>query len=282
LKRLDIGGGEIEFADLPARPGRESGPALVFLHEGLGSVGLWRSFPEIVAGRTELRTITWSRHGYGGSDVVERARRVRYMHDEALEVLPALLSALDVGASVLIGHSDGASIALIHAGAAARGAAGTGGGAAGAIGGAGGAIGGAGGARPVLGVVALAPHVFVEARAVESIEAARNDYAAGDLRARLDCHHADPDAAFWGWNDIWLSPQFRSWNIEEYLPGIRCQVLLVQCEDDQYGTLEQLDRIERGLGGPSVRMVFPTGGHSPHLSHPEAVAGGIAAFVAGI
>ena len=257
MNRLVVGGGEVEYADVPARPGREAGPTLVFLHEGLGSARLWRSFPEAVAASTGLRTVTWSRHGYGSSDVLERQRTVNYMHDEALRVLPELLSDLDVGSSVLIGHSDGASIALIHAGGPAT------------------------TAHPVLGVVALAPHVFVEDRSVESIEAARNRYLAGDLRARLDRHHADTDAAFWGWNDIWLSPEFRSWSIEEYLTGISCPVLLVQCQDDTYGSLEQLDRIERGVRGPSTRLVFPVGGHSPHLSHSAEVAGAVADFVAG-
>ena len=239
MNRLFVGGGEVEYADRPARPGHEAGPTLLFLHEGLGSARLWRSFPETVAARTGLRAVTWSRHGYGTSDILERKRTVRYMHDEALHFLPDLMAGLDVGASVLIGHSDGASIALIHAGGAVT----TG--------------------RPVLGVVALAPHVFVEHQAVESIEAARNRYLAGDLRARLDRYHADTDAAFWGWNDIWLDPEFRAWNIEEYLPAISCPVLLMQCRDDPYGTVEQLDRIERGVSGPATRLVFPAGGHSP-------------------
>ncbi len=230
----------------------------MLLHEGLGSARLWRSFPETLAARTGLRTVTWSRHGYGASDVLERKRTVRYMHEEALHVLPDLFATLEVGASVLIGHSDGASIALIHAGGAAA----TG--------------------RPVLGVVTLAPHVFVEDQSVESIQAARRQYLAGDLRARLDRHHADTDATFWGWNDIWLSREFRAWSIEEYLPAISCPVLLIQCEDDPYGTLEQLDRIERGLGGPSSRLVFPAGGHAPHLSHSEAVAGTVARFVSSL
>jgi pimeloyl-ACP methyl ester carboxylesterase len=255
VNRLVVGGGEVEYADVPARPGYEAGPTLVFLHEGLGSARLWRSFPEAVAARTGLRTVTWSRHGYGSSDVLERTRTVRYLHDEASEVLPELMSGLELGASVLVGHSDGASIALIHAGGTAA------------------------TARPVLGVVALAPHVFVEDRSVESIQAARTRYLAGDLRARLDPHHADTDAAFWGWNDIWLSPEFRSWSIEEYLGAIGCPVLLVQCQDDPYGSLEQLDRIERGVSGPSTRLVFPAGGHSPHLSHSDEVAGAVAHFV---
>jgi pimeloyl-ACP methyl ester carboxylesterase len=254
VNRLTVRGAGIEFTDLPARRGRQAGPTLVFLHEGLGSARLWRSFPGTVAAMTGLRTVVWSRHGYGDSDVVERDRGVRYMHEEALEVLPALLDALGVGTSVLIGHSDGASIALIHAG-------------------------GGGGRGSVLGVTALAPHVFVEDLAVRSIEAARTEYVAGDLRARMNRHHADTDAAFWGWNDIWLSPEFRAWNIEEYLPSIECPVLLVQCEDDEYGTLEQLDRIETAVPVPVRRLVFATGGHSPHLSHPQEVAEAVAAFV---
>jgi pimeloyl-ACP methyl ester carboxylesterase len=258
VKHLAVGGGEVEYVDRPVRPGLESGPALVFLHEGLGSARLWRSFPEVLAARTGLRTVTWSRHGYGASEVVERQRHVGYMHDEALHVLPELVAGLDVGSSVLIGHSDGASIALIHAGGDTT------------------------AGRPVLAVVALAPHVFVEDRAVKSIMVTRNDYLDGDLRTRLDRHHVDTDAAFWGWNDVWLSDQFRPWNIEEYLPAIHCPLLLVQCEDDQYGTLEQLDRIERGVAGPVTRLVFPTGGHSPHLSHPDEVAGAVTRFVSAV
>jgi pimeloyl-ACP methyl ester carboxylesterase len=258
MNRLMVGGAEIEYDDRPARPGLEPGPTLIFLHEGLGSANLWRSFPETVAARTGLRTVTWSRHGYGASDVLERKRGVRYMHDEALHVLPDLMAGLELGPSFLIGHSDGASIALIHAGGVA-------------------------GAGPaVLGVVALAPHVFVEDRAVESIESTRYQYLAGDLRARLDRHHAHTEEAFWGWNDLWLSPEFRSWSIEEYLPAITCPVLLVQCRDEEYGTLEQLDRIERGVKGRTSRLALPTGGHSPHLSHPQEVAGAVAGFVASV
>jgi pimeloyl-ACP methyl ester carboxylesterase len=254
MKRLVLGGAEVEYTDLAARPGQETSPTLVYLHEGLGSARLWRSFPEEVAARTGLRTVTWSRHGYGASEILERKRTVRYMHHEALDVLPDLLAGLGVGPSVLVGHSDGASIALIQAGGDPTG-------------------------RSVLGVVALAPHVFVEDRSVEGIRAARDRYVAGDLRARLGRHHGDADAAFWGWNDIWLSPEFRAWSIEEYLPAITCPVLLIQCADDPYGTLEQLDRTERGVSGPSTRLVFPAGGHSPHLSHSGEVAGAVAGFV---
>jgi pimeloyl-ACP methyl ester carboxylesterase len=162
---------------------------------------------------------------------------------------------LAIETPILIGHSDGASIALIHAGA---------------------------GMRPVAGVVALAPHVLVEERSLAGIRAARHEYLHGDLAARMGRYHDDPDATFWGWNDIWLSDSFRAWNIEAHLPAITCPVLLVQCADDRYGTLDQLDRIERQVAGPVERLVLPDGGHAPHLSHPDAVANRIAAFVSSL
>ena len=156
---------------------------------------------------------------------------------------------------VLIGHSDGASIALIYAGA---------------------------GVRPVAGVVALAPHVVVEERSLAGIRAARHEYLHGDLPVRMGRYHDDPDATFWGWNDIWLSDSFRGWNIEEYLPAITCPVLLVQSADDQYGSLDQLDRIERQVTGPVERLILPDGGHAPHLTHLETVGPRIAAFVSSL
>jgi len=174
------------------------------------------------------------------------------MHDEALCVLPELLDRLGIEAPVLVGHSDGASIALIHAG---------------------------GSGRPVSGIVAMAPHVYVEDISVAGIAQARRQYQTSDLRARLARHHADVDTAFWGWNDIWLDPPFRAWNIEEYLPGVTCPVLCVQCADDQYGSLDQLDRIARGAAGPVSRVMFSAGGHGPQRSHPAEVAGVIARFV---
>ena len=251
--RTLVAGGELEYRLLPAASGREDQPTLVFLHEGLGSLGLWRRFPDVVCERTGRAGLVWSRHGYGASEVVDRRRTVRYMHDEALDVLPALLDELSVEVPVLVGHSDGASIALIHTG---------------------------GSGRPVSGVVALAPHVMVEDRSVEGIAEARREYLTTDLPERLARHHDDVDAAFWGWNDVWLDPAFRDWNIEEYLPGVVCPVLLVQCEDDRYGSLEQLERVERGVAGPVSRLVFPAGGHAPHLTHPDEVADAVTSFLA--
>jgi pimeloyl-ACP methyl ester carboxylesterase len=220
----------------------------VFLHEGLGSAGLWRDFPRRVAeavGRPT--TLVYSRLGYGRSAPVSRPRPVTYMHDEALEALPSLLGETGIDRPVLVGHSDGASIALIHAGAGFA----------------------------VDTLVLLAPHVFVEDRSIAGIEAATVAYEHGDLRRRLARHHDDVDGAFRGWNDVWLSPSFRSWDITGVLPAITCPVLVVQEQEDPYGTLAQVDAIERGVSGPVERLVLPGTGHSPHLDHPDEVVAAI-------
>jgi pimeloyl-ACP methyl ester carboxylesterase len=238
---------------------REAGgaPPLVFLHEGLGSVELWRTFPEDVRTATGRETVVYSRHGHGRSSVLVGDRTVRYMHDEALTVLPVVLAELGVERPVLVGHSDGASIAVIYAGA------------------------GAGRVGPVSGLVLLAPHVFVEDRSVDGIEAARNSYTTTDLPARMGRYHTDPDATFWGWNRIWLAPEFRDWNIEEYLPGIDCPVLVVQGDADAYGTLAQVDAIERGVPNDvSVeRLVVHGCGHAPHLERPAETTEAVVEFV---
>jgi pimeloyl-ACP methyl ester carboxylesterase len=248
--RLAVAGGELEYWTADG-----DDPPLVFLHEGLGSVGLWRSWPAEVAERTGHAAVAWSRHGYGRSAAASR-RGARYMHDEALEVLPEVLGAIGVGSCLLVGHSDGASIALIYTGGLS--------------------------VATVRGVVAIAPHVFVEDRSVEAIAQARAAYLHGDLRDRLARHHADVDGAFWGWNDVWLSAEFRDWNIEEYLPGVACPVLVVQSADDEYGTLEQVERIEAGVSGPVTRLVLASGGHSPHLTCRAVVTEAVAGFVASL
>jgi pimeloyl-ACP methyl ester carboxylesterase len=229
-------------------------PVLVFLHEGLGSVALWKRFPDAVAAATSCSALVYSRYGYGKSDPLTEPRTVDYMHREALEVLPELLDALSIRNSVLIGHSDGASIALIHAGA---------------------------GKWSVRGVVAMAPHVYVEDVSLASIAAAKVAFETTDLPARLGRYHDDVASAFRGWNDIWLDPDFRAWNIESYLSGIRCPVLLIQGEDDEYGTLAQVEAIERQVAG-SVRTVkLAQCGHSPHVDQSEATLRAIAGFVQG-
>jgi pimeloyl-ACP methyl ester carboxylesterase len=228
-------------------------PTLVFLHEGLGSVSAWRDFPVRLAQATRCGALVYSRAGYGASDPVPLPRPLRFMHDEA-RILPEVMDAAGVREAVLVGHSDGASIALVHAGSAPS-------------------------AR-VRGLALEAPHVFCEDVTVRRIEAAAESYRAGDLRRALERHHgANVDVAFWGWNRAWLDPGFRAWNLEEFLPGIRVPVQLVQGEQDEYGTLRQLDAIEAGCAGPVRRLVLPRCGHAPHRDQPERTLAAMAAFV---
>jgi pimeloyl-ACP methyl ester carboxylesterase len=250
--RLVIDGGELEVRADEAIADAEHRPPLVFLHEGLGSIAQWRSFPDDVRNRSGgPATIVYSRHGYGSSAVVEESRTPDYMHHEADVVLPELLLELGIERPVLVGHSDGASIALLYAGAG----------------------------RPVAGLVLLSPHVFVEDRSLAAIEAARVAFAESDLAERLARYHRDAASTFRGWNDVWLSPEFRSWTIEDRLPSIDCPVLLVQAADDQYGSLAQLDAIERGVCGQCRRVVLPGVGHSPHLEAPDRTCDAVVAFI---
>jgi pimeloyl-ACP methyl ester carboxylesterase len=241
-------GRRLECMRLPGDPKR---PALVFLHEGLGSVGLWRDFPGRVAAATGRRALVYSRFGHGASDPLDKPRTPRFMHEEALETLPALLDRFGLDEPVLIGHSDGASIALIHAGTAGR---------------------------PVSGLALLAPHVFVEDVSIAGIEAARRAFAETELPARMARHHRDADATFRAWNDAWLDPEFRAWNIEDALGGITCPVLVVQGTRDQYGTLAQVDAIERGVRGPFRRLVLGVG-HAPQLEAPDQTLAAVSHLV---
>jgi pimeloyl-ACP methyl ester carboxylesterase len=231
--------------------GDPSRPAIVMLHEGLGSVSLWRDVPLRLCERTRCTVVTYSRYGYGRSDVFREKREPDYMHHEGEVVLPALLRALEVERPILFGHSDGASIAMIFAGT-----------------------------HPdaVRALVLEAPHVFVEDLSVRSIAEAKTAYATTDLPAKLARHHADADATFYGWNDIWLDPRFRAWNIEEYAARVRVPVLLIQGEADEYGTTAQLDAIAARIPGTETVMV-PGAGHSPHRDASELVIERIAAFV---
>ena len=216
-------------------------PVVVFLHEGLGSVSMWRQFPHAFCTAHHLRGFVFSRYGYGLSTPrpADEHWPPDFMHRQADSFLPVLFAAVGIERPWLFGHSDGASIALLYAGR-----------------------------HDASGVVAVAPHVFVEDVAIASIEEARRAYDEGDLEPRLARHHADPDSAFRGWNDAWLAPQFRSWNIEREIASITCPVLAVQGEDDEYGTLEQLYAIERRL--PKTRLlVLANCAHSPHRDQPE-------------
>jgi pimeloyl-ACP methyl ester carboxylesterase len=253
-----IGGHRLEYGriDPESRPDTAAdGPVLVFLHEGLGSVALWKDFPAQIVCATGVPALVYSRYGYGKSDRLAEARRVDYMHREALEVLPGLLDALSIRNPILIGHSDGASIALIHTGA---------------------------GSRPVRGLVLMAPHVFVEDITVSSIAEAKVAFENTDLPAKLARYHDDVEATFRGWNDIWLHPDFRRWNIEEYLPGVNCPLLLIQGEDDQYGTAVQVKAIARRVNGPVETLMLPNCAHSPHVDQMQATVKRIARFLAGL
>jgi pimeloyl-ACP methyl ester carboxylesterase len=227
-------------------------PALVFLHEGLGSVALWRDLPDVLAERTGRAALVYSRHGHGASDPPAANRGVRFMHEEAEHVLPSLLAEHDVSTPILVGHSDGGSIAIIYAAA-----------------------------HPVTALVLLAPHVFVEDCSVESIARIRELYATSDLRERLAKYHKHVDAAFHGWNDVWLDPAFRGWNIEGCLPRIACPVLVIQGEDDEYGTERQVHAIAAQVSGPVETMMLPRCGHSPHRDQRAVVIERIARFVEG-
>jgi pimeloyl-ACP methyl ester carboxylesterase len=248
-----IDGRRIEYAPIPGDAG--SGSTLVFLHEGLGSVALWRDFPRKVARRLGVPALVYSRFGYGASDGLEAKRTPRFMHEEALDVLPALLDQLRIERPVLIGHSDGASIALIHAACSGR---------------------------EVRGLVCLAPHVFVETVCVQSIAKIRESYFATDLRQRLSKYHTHVDDAFLGWADIWLDPEFLAWSIEVLTTRIAQPLLLIQGLDDEYGTLAQLDRIEARVKASVTRLVLADCGHSPHRDQEAAVTDAIATFVSGL
>jgi len=231
-------------------------PWLVILHEGLGSLAMWRDFPQALCSACGVRGLVYSRPGYGYSSPrpAEEHWAPEFMHRQAREVLPALLSALGAPAHYsLLGHSDGGSIALIHAATYPRtGAA----------------------------AIVMAPHIRVEPLSIESIEAARHAYLTTDLRARLARYHANVDSAFWGWNDMWLAPAFRDWSIEALLPSIRCPVLAIQGRQDQYGTMAQIDGISSALPEAQCdRLCLQGCGHSPHRDQPEAVISATADFL---
>ncbi|MGZ4179277.1 MAG: alpha/beta fold hydrolase [Solirubrobacteraceae bacterium] len=241
--------GAIELLDIPADEAR---PPLVLLHEGLGSVRLWRGFPERLAAATHRRTIAFSRFGHGQSDPPPKPRTPMFMHEEALEVLPELLTKLEIDEPLLVGHSDGASIALIYAAH-----------------------------HPVTAVVAIAPHVFVEDMCLAEIRQTKQTFETTDLRERMARHHRDPAAAFYGWNDVWLDPEFPQWNIEGEVEAIRAPLLLIQGTRDEYGTMAQLDSIERRAPGPVTRVHLDCQ-HSPPTELPDQTAEAIASFTSAL
>ncbi len=234
-------------------PERPSHPVIVFLHEGLGSVAMWRDFPALLCDRLGMRGLVYSRFGYGRSTprAVQARFPVQYLHHEALDVLPQVLERLDVVRPWLFGHSDGGSIALLAA---------------------------AHFPDRFAGLVVMAPHVFVEEVSLANILLARAAYREQGLRERLARYHDDVDSAFFGWNDVWLDPAFRAWNIEQEIEPITCPLLAIQGENDGYASLEQLHGIQRRV--PQSRLlVLPDCGHSPQRDQPEAVIGAVRDFV---
>jgi len=248
---MDIGGRAIEYRIIPG-PVTDR-PPLVFLHEGLGCAALWRDFPDKVARDLHVPALVYSRFGYGQSAGLERARTPRFMHEEALDILPHVLDKAGIAKPLLIGHSDGASIALIHA---------------------------ASSGRPVAGLVLMAPHIMVEPICVDSIARISATYAEGPLRARLARYHAHVDDAFHGWADTWLDPAFLDWSLEPEARALSIPTLLIQGRDDEYGTLAQIDRITELARGVVERLVLEKCGHSPHRDQEAAVIKAIGDFAA--
>jgi pimeloyl-ACP methyl ester carboxylesterase len=247
---VDVAGHRLEYRRLAGRD--PSAPTLVFLHEGLGSLALWHGFPQRVVDATGCPAVVYSRHGYGRSDPLAGPRALDYLEREGRVGLQAFLGALAIDDPLLVGHSDGASIALIHAATGA----------------------------PVRGIVAMAPHVFVEEITIAGLRATRHAYGTTDLRARLARWHEDGDATFHGWNDVWLDPRFRDWTIESLLPSVRCPLLLIQGEGDEYATLAQLDAIAALAAGPTEMLALADCGHTPWKDQADVVAAAIARFVA--
>ncbi len=248
LATLELDGLRYEYDDVP---GLDDRAPLLFLHEGLGSVGLWRGFHQRIATASGRRAVAYSRLGHGFSDLPPGPRALSFMSDEAVDVLPRLCAALDLDAPVLVGHSDGATIALLAAA----------------------------GSLPLTGVVVLAPHTFVEQRGIDGIAAARTAYDGGGLRERMARHHRDSDVTFRSWNDVWLSPEFRDWDVRGELTGITAPVLAVQGDDDPYGTLAHVESVRDRARG-DVRIVELGCGHSPHLELPDETGRAVLAFLA--
>ncbi len=250
VRFLTAGGRTLEYSWVGPRPG--AAPTLVFLHHGLGCRATWRDFPGMVAQATGCGALVYSRGGYGASETLGFPWPSTFMHDEALEFLPALLRATGVTEHVLVGHSDGASIAIIYAGG--RNTAG------------------------LRGVVLMAPHVFLEEVTLRSVAAAAEAFQQTDMADKLRrWHGANTESAFWGWSRTWLDPGLRDWNVEEYLPHIQVPVLVIQGEHDEYGTVEQVWAVERHTRAEA--LVIPECGHSPFQDQPQVTLEAITRFV---
>lgn len=251
LQFLAINGKRLETLRYP--PGG-SDATIVMLHEGLGSIAMWKDFPERVAELTGCGVLVYSRYGHGKSERLAEKRNVDFMHHEATVVLPELLARVGIQRPILLGHSDGGSIALIYAGTWPE---------------------------RVRGLVLEAPHVFVEEFGLRSTVAIRDVYELTELREKLARYHEHADEMFRGWNEIWLDPQFRDWNLEKYLGAISCPTLVIQGENDEYGTAAHVEAIQRGVPGAQA-LILPRCGHSPHRDQAELTLDAAAKFIAGL
>jgi pimeloyl-ACP methyl ester carboxylesterase len=247
---LRIGAADLEYRMIGPAPA--DAPTIVMLHEGLGSAGLWGDFPDKLAAATGTGVLVYSRAGYGASTPATLPRPLDYMHIEALDTLPKLLDATGFRRGVLVGHSDGASIAAVYAGGVAD--------------------------HRVRGVTMIAPHFVVEEMGVAAIAETRKAYETAGLRAKLERWHRDVDNAFYGWNTAWLDPKFRNWDISEYLAYIRVPVAILQGADDQYGTIRQIEIAQEECYCPVDVTIIPGAGHQPHREAPEATLNAIAEF----
>jgi pimeloyl-ACP methyl ester carboxylesterase len=240
---LELGNMRLEYRMIGPRP--QDAPTIVMLHEGLGCAGLWGDVPDKLAAATGAGVFVYSRAGYGQSSPVSLPRPLTFMHDEAKDVLPKLLDAIGFRRGLLLGHSDGASIGAIYAGSVQD--------------------------HRVRGLILIAPHFFTEDSGIAEIARARDAYATTDLRVKLARWHADVDNAFRGWNDAWLDPDFRKWDITTELAYIRVPILIVQGEGDQYGTVKQIEAAERECYCPVEVALLPGVRHSPHREAPDVL-----------
>jgi len=252
MDHLTVNHGRIEARWHGPPPGEA--PTLVFLHEGLGCAAMWRDFPERLGKAVSCGVLVYSRFGYGSSDPCELPRPLDYMQQEGLFILPEVIKSAGIRECVLVGHSDGGSIALAYAGGTP--------------------------AASIKGVVTEAAHVFCEELSVRSIREARENYLHANLRDKLSKYHgANTECAFWGWNRAWLDPDFMNWSIAEYLPGIRVPLLAIQGKEDQYGTPAQVEAIQCRAGGPVEVLMLDNCRHSPHLDREEAVFEAMGEFI---
>lgn len=251
---LNAGGKRLEYACFGPSP--SEAPTIVLLHEGLGCAALWRGFPEQLKTVTNKGVFAYSRAGYGQSDPVDLPRPLDYMTREAVDVLPDILDAIGATDVILLGHSDGATIAASYAGLVPD-------------------------AR-VKGIILMAPHFFAEDEGLVSIAEAKYAYETTDLKQKMARYHRDPDNAFYGWNGAWLDPDFKRWNVEEVLNTIKVPVLAIQGLDDQYGTLAQVNVIPKRCPSPVTVKALPETRHAPHLESPDATLSAIQAFCAAL